>query len=153
MVVLGMTTACVTTEQANEAIQSQWIGQPSDLFFSNYGPPISQYALNGGGTIYTWRGGEVSRQVSPTYRAMTPQELEAQKNAPRTIINIGGNYNANQAPPGQVMVSPGRVDQLACEAQITTDASGIITNIRATRDTDGYGLAFSRCAEVFNVTS
>ncbi len=150
---MGMTAGCVTTEEANQAIQSRWIGQPSDVFFAQYGPPVSQFAMNDGGTIYTWRGGETSRDVAPVYRPMTEQEKAAARNAPHTVINIGGTYNANPAPPGQVVVSPGRVDYLACEAQITTSPAGIITYIKATRDTDGQGLSFSRCAEVFDVTS
>jgi hypothetical protein len=50
-----------------------------------------------------------------------------------------------------VMVKPARVEALFCEAQITADAGGMITNIEATRDTDGEGFSLSRCAEVFGV--
>ena len=64
LVVLGLLAGCTTTEEANQAIQGRWIGQPSDAFFSQYGPPSSAFPLNSGGTVYTWRGGETSRTVS-----------------------------------------------------------------------------------------
>ncbi|MEX6505894.1 hypothetical protein [Jiella sp. M17.18] len=144
---------CTTTEEANQAIQGRWIGQPSDAFFSQYGPPVSDYPLNGGGKIYTWQGGDTVRDIAPQYRPMTKQELEAQKKAPRMVINIGGNGMADEAPPGQVLVSPGRSEHLGCEAQITTNPAGIITAIHTSRDTDGEGFSLSRCAEVFGVTS
>jgi hypothetical protein len=140
---------CTTTEDANNAIRSQWIGQPSDAFFSRYGPPVRSYAMNSGGTIFTWHGGDTSRNVAPVYRDMTDAEKDAAKRNPTTIINIGTSYQS--APPGQVLVTPGRIDELSCEAQITTNESGVITDIKATRDSDGEGFSFSRCAEVFGV--
>ncbi|SJZ94081.1 hypothetical protein [Consotaella salsifontis] len=143
---------CTTTEEANQAIQSRWIGQSSDSFFAQYGPPVSQFSLNNGGIIYTWQGGDTQRTIPAQYRTMTKEEKKAQaKYGPRTVINIGGGAGYNSAPPGQVLVSPERTEQLGCEAQITTDAKGIITNVKATRDTDGAGFSFSRCAEVFGV--
>ncbi|MCB8837215.1 hypothetical protein [Aurantimonas sp. VKM B-3413] len=144
---------CTTTEEANQAIQGRWIGQSSDAFFSQYGPPASQFPLNGGGTIYTWRGGETDRNIPAQYRPTTKQELELEKKGPRTIINIGGDMSMDRAPPGQVLVSQARTEQLGCEAQITTNPAGVITAIRASRDTDGEGFSLSRCAEVFGVTN
>ncbi|MEF2073325.1 hypothetical protein [Consotaella aegiceratis] len=143
-------TGCTTTEDANLAIQSQWMGQPSDAFFAQYGPPASQFALNDGGTIYTWRGGDTERSIAAQYRPMTESEKKHAKDGPRTVINIGSDP-APYVPPGQVLVSPARTEQLGCEAQIATNADGIITSIRTSRDTDGQGFSFSRCAEVFGV--
>lgn len=147
---------CTTTEEANQVMQGRWIGQPSDAFFSQYGPPASEFPLNSGGTVYTWRGGETMRNVPAQYRSMTKQEKEfAEKHrSPQTVINIGGgNMSVDTAPPGQVLVAPARSEELGCEAQISTNAGGIITNIRTSRDTDGEGFSFSRCAEVFGVSS
>ncbi|MBO0902133.1 hypothetical protein [Jiella sonneratiae] len=150
----GLLSGCTTTEEANQAIQGRWIGQQSDAFFSQYGPPSSSFPLNSGGTVYTWRGGETVRTVSAQYRDMTKQEREyEEKRRGSTIINIGGNMAMDATPPGKVLLSPSRTEQLGCEAQITTDAGGIITNIRTSRDTDGEGFSFSRCAEVFGVSS
>ncbi len=154
LIALGLLAGCTTTEEANQAIQGRWIGQPSDAFFSQYGPPSSAFPLNSGGTVYTWRGGETSRTVSAQYRDMTKQEREyEEKRRGSTIINIGGNMAMDATPPGKVLLSPSRTEQLGCEAQISTNAAGIITNIRTSRDTDGEGFSFSRCAEVFGVTS
>ncbi|MER0239394.1 hypothetical protein [Fulvimarina sp. MAC8] len=151
---LGL-AACTTTEDANQAIQSRWTGQQSDLFFSQYGPPASTFPLNNGGTVYTWRGGETVRDVPAQYRAMSKEErkFEEKRRNNSTIINIGGSMSMESAPPGQVLVTPARTEQLGCEAQITTNDRGIITNIRTSRDTDGEGFSFSRCAEVFGVES
>jgi hypothetical protein len=38
-----------------------------------------------------------------------------------------------------------------CELQITTDADGDITDIRATGDTQSVGFVGSRCAEILGV--
>ncbi|WP_442578139.1 hypothetical protein ACSBOB_21640 [Mesorhizobium sp. ASY16-5R] len=141
---------CTTTEDANNTIRSRWIGQPSDAFFAQYGPPVRSYAMNSGGTIYTWRGGDTNRNVSPVYRDMTDSEKDAARKNPTTVINIATDGSSFQSPPpGKVLLTPGRTDQLSCEAQITTDGGGVITDIKTTRDTDGEGFSFSRCAEVF----
>ncbi|MBP0617543.1 hypothetical protein [Jiella mangrovi] len=155
-VVLVALAGCTTTEEANQAMQGRWVGQSSDAFFSQYGPPVSEFPLNNGGTVYTWRGGETVRNVPAQYRSMTKQEKELaeKRRSPSTIINIGGgNMSMDSAPPGQVMMTPARSEQLGCEAQITANSNGIITNIRTSRDTDGEGFSLSRCAEVFGVTS
>ncbi|MEE2950825.1 MAG: hypothetical protein VYD57_06150 [Pseudomonadota bacterium] len=148
---------CTTTQEANEALQSRWVGQPSDAFFSQFGPPATAFPLNDGGQVYTWRGGDTDRRIPAQYRMMTEQEKKNQASSPSTIINIalGGMSTgpSTYVPPGQVLVSPERTERLGCEAQIGVNASGIITSIRTTRDTDGAGFSFSRCAEVFGVTS
>jgi hypothetical protein len=51
----------------------------------------------------------------------------------------------------QVLVQPAQTVQLFCEAQITTDAKGIITHIHASQDARGAEMSLSRCAEVFHV--
>lgn len=151
---LGLLAGCTTTEEANQAIQGRWIGQSSDAFFSQYGPPSSEFPLNSGGTVYTWRGGETDRNVPAQYRDMTKQEREYEKRrGGSTIINIGGNMAMDATPPGKVLLAPSRTEELGCEAQISTNSGGVITSIRTSRDTDGEGFSFSRCAEVFGVSS
>src|SRR5690606_30522887 len=68
---------CTTTEDANNAIQSRWIGRTTDDFFAQYGPPVRAYPMNSGGTIYTWHGGDKRRDIAPVYRDMTDAEKEA----------------------------------------------------------------------------
>jgi hypothetical protein len=51
----------------------------------------------------------------------------------------------------QVLAQPAQTVQLFCEAQITTDAKGIITHIHASQDTRGAEMRLSRCAEAFHV--
>lgn len=50
-----------------------------------------------------------------------------------------------------MIVTPAHTIQVFCEAQITTDAKGIITHIHASQDTRGANMGLSRCAEVFGV--
>ncbi|MCQ8781506.1 hypothetical protein [Mangrovibrevibacter kandeliae] len=82
MMGLALLSGCTTTEEASQAIQSRWIGQPSDAFFSAYGPPASEFALNDGSTLYTWRGGDTERQIAATYRPMTKQERKSARSSP-----------------------------------------------------------------------
>ncbi len=162
---------CATTQEANKAIQSRWIGQPSDAFFAAYGPPLRSFPLNNGGAVYSWRGGETTRVVPAQYQTVQP--ADAQPLAPNplaqntrtttTVINPNPNTTVTKTTttsmsigmpsgqPQQVMVRPERVENLLCEAQITVDAGGTITNIQTSRDTTGAGFSLSRCAEVFGV--
>jgi len=159
--------ACTTTEEANKAIKSRFIGQPSDVFFSSYGAPISEFDLNNGGKVYRWRGGETSRTIPAEYMTVgNPSDPMAGKTNTKTTTTISQPNSSTTVTesrttsssvsfggfgPQQVMVRPARVEHLFCEAQITVEAGGTITNVEATRDTDGQGLSLSRCAEVFGV--
>ncbi len=170
LILLGMLAAalagCTTTEEANKAIKSRWIGQPSDSFFAQYGPPIRSFPLNNGGVVYTWRGGETTQVIPAEYRTIQPSQpatpLASSSNTVTTVTNPNPgttvtetrttNFNVGlQAQPQQVLVRPERIERLFCEAQITVDPSGIIGNIEASRDTTGAGFSLSRCAEVFGV--
>lgn len=62
---------CATTEEASTAARSRWVGQSADSFFSQFGPPASQYTMANGDTLYTWRGGETVRQTPARYAAPT----------------------------------------------------------------------------------
>jgi len=151
---------CKTTEEANKALRGKWIGQTADAFFIENGPPVSSYELDGGGVIYTWRGGETS-YVRPA-RVQTQGTTQPLNRSQRTVTTV-----SNPAPgttvtrtrttstsfgatmPTSVIVEPARRVDLFCEAQIATDAQGVITSVRINRDTEGAGLSFSRCAELF----
>lgn len=121
-------SACTTTEDANNAMKSRFIGQSSDVFFSQYGMPLSSFPLNDGGTLYRWRGGQTTQTIPAEYRT----------------IELNGKQQ-------QQLVTPARTEALYCEAQISTNARGIITNVQTTNDTTGAGFSLSRCAEVFGV--
>jgi hypothetical protein len=157
---------CTTTEEANKAIKSQWIGQTSDAFFSQYGPPIRSFPLNDGGAVYTWRGGDTTRVIPAQYRTVTPgAPADPLASSTRTTTTVSSpdprttvtetrttSMRVGVTPqPQQILVQPERVEALFCEAQISVDVTGVITNIQASRDTDGAGLSLSRCAEVFGV--
>jgi hypothetical protein len=70
---LSAVAGCTTTEQANQALKSRFIGQSSDSFFSQYGAPLSSFPLNNGGTVYRWRGGETVQSYPAEYKTVEPQ--------------------------------------------------------------------------------
>ncbi|UJW74342.1 hypothetical protein [Rhizobium sp. SL42] len=144
---------CTTTEEAQQVIQSRWIGQPIDSFFIQYGPPISQYPLASGTIIYTWRGGDRTRYIPPTYTMPEPARTVVRTETRQT----GSGQTVTQTRViardpgwGPEMISPPQYQQLFCELQITADKSNNIMTIRASNDTDGEGLSLSRCAEVLD---
>ncbi|MHA7968434.1 hypothetical protein [Rhizobium sp. CAU 1783] len=143
---------CTTTEEANTVIQSRWVGQPVELFFSQYGPPVSQFQMASGNVIYSWRGGDTTRYIAPTYTSPTPAQTttrtETKETQPGVTVTKTTTYGGYQQQPQ--MISPPRYEDLFCELQITADPRQTIVAIRATNDTDGEGLSFSRCAEVLN---
>jgi hypothetical protein len=159
-VLAAVVSGCATTEEANKAIQSKWIGQPADSFFTQYGPPVSSFTLNDGGRIYTWFGGEATRHIPAQYQTpkdankVTSSKTETRRNVDGTTTTITrtSSYDIGLPPPPR-MISPARTEQLSCEIQITTGADDVIRMLRATNDTDGEGLSFSRCAEVMGVKS
>ena len=58
--------ACTTTEEAQQVLQSRWIGQPVDNFFMRYGPPYASYQMGNGGEVYSWHGGDKTRYIAPS---------------------------------------------------------------------------------------
>ncbi|MBC2774378.1 hypothetical protein H6M51_16045 [Rhizobium sp. AQ_MP] len=151
---LPLLAACTTTEDANRALQSRWIGQPVERFFAAYGPPIGEYPLSSG-KIYTWRGGDKTRYIPPTYSNPEPASVTV-----RTDTRTDGAGNTVVTETRVVtrdpfwepeMITPPRYQQLYCELKINTDGTGMITAIRASNDTDGDGFSLSRCAEVLDV--
>lgn len=146
-------SACTTTEEAQQVIQSRWIGQPAEAFFTRYGPPIGEFELASGNTIYTWRGGDTTRYIAPTYTSGRPAQTvvrtetrETQPGVSVTETRIVG-ITPGRAPE---MIAPPRYEDLFCELQLTVDTTQMIRSIRASNDTDGEGLSLSRCAEVLD---
>lgn len=154
-------SACQTTQEVTQEIRGQWIGQPVDSFFIAHGPPASEYALSGGGTIYTWRGGEDSftrpAQIRTTSRGgqtigSSQTRSRTTQPTPGTTVTQSSTTSASITIPDftqNVIVRPAERVELVCEAQIAVDEDGIIEQVRISRDTQGRGFSFSRCAEVF----
>ncbi len=162
---LAVLAGCVTTEQAQKAMDSRFIGQPSDAFFAQYGAPQSSFGLNNGGTTYRWKGGETVINIPAQYKTVEQPATGIGSNKTKSTTTVSRpdanttvtetnstTFSMNVAAPAQqVLVAPARTVPVFCEAQISVDPKGIITNIRVTQDTQGAGLSISRCAEVFNV--
>lgn len=125
---------CQTTQKAAETLRSDWVGQSADSFFVTNGPPVTSFPRDNGGQIYTWRGGEATsvRPGSFQTRTVPTQTLDGRRTMTTTT---------SYQPPRQF--------NYVCEAQIAADPQGIIESIRISRDSDGMGLSFSRCAELF----
>jgi hypothetical protein len=159
-------SACVTTQDVSKSLATRFIGQPSDTFFAQYGPPINSMRLNDGSTVYNWHGGDSMIMVPAEYKAVDtpgsppiagnsttrtsvshPDDNTTVTNSSTTSWSLGGSPAGTQ----QVLVRPAYQKQLYCEARITTDPRGNIVSVEATQDTQGAGLSISRCAEVFNV--
>ncbi len=167
LIVIAALVGCVTTEQAQKAMDSRFIGQPSDIFFAQYGAPQSSFGLNNGGTTYRWRGGATVLNIPAEYKKVEQPSTGMGTSDTKTTTSVSrpdANTTVTESksttfsmgvslPPQQVLVSPARTVQVFCEAQISVDPKGIITNIQVTQDTQGAGFSISRCAEVFNVKS
>ncbi|MBD0414621.1 hypothetical protein [Oryzicola mucosus] len=160
--VVFVLSGCTTTADANKQMRSDYIGRQSDAFFARYGPPSSSYKLNGGGTVYSWRGGQTTVTVPAQYKTVdTPVYDPFGSTSTRTSTTItrpDDNTTVTETRTSrtdirtvqqQVLVSPAREKSLFCEARITADEKGVVTDIAVSRDTDGEGLSLSRCAEVF----
>ncbi len=154
-------SACQTTQEVAQEMRGKWIGQPVDAFFVMNGPPVAEYALSGGGTIYTWRGGEDSFTRPAQIRTTTVggQSIGSSQTrsrttnpSPGTTVTRSTTTSASFGLPAitqDVMVRPAERVELVCEAQLAVDSAGIIEQVRISRDTEGRGFSFSRCAEVF----
>ncbi|RKE84091.1 hypothetical protein [Rhizobium sp. AG855] len=148
-----LVSACTTTEDANNAARSRWLGQPVEAFFAAYGPPIDEYPLSSG-KIYTWRGGDKTRYIPPTYSSPEPATtiVRTETRSDGSGQTVTQTRVIRSDPFWQPeMISPPRYQQLFCELQINANKAGVITAIRASNDTDGDGFSLSRCAEVLGV--
>ena len=164
LIVLLALSRCASTADAEKAVADKYIGRDSDEFFSRYGPPRSYFELKNGGKIYTWVGGEGNIHVPEQTQTIVPAAPGAQKTTEKTTTTqkTTGNTTVTKSTTTGVSVGTPAIGipvvtkaaqdiPLYCELQITTDADGDITDIRATGDTQsGYSFG-SRCAEVFGV--
>ncbi|MFC4171933.1 hypothetical protein ACFOYU_07670 [Microvirga sp. GCM10011540] len=153
---------CKTTEEAARSVRAKWIGEPIDRFFVENGPPVSSYALDSGGTIYTWRGGEMDF-VRPAQYQTRPAFSSPMKVSERTTtvtahpapgVTVTRSKTTSSsfgfaAPQVTTMVRPPQHVHLVCEAQITADDQGIIQAVRINRDTEGAAFSLSRCGDIF----
>ena len=164
-----MLTACASTKEAEKSMATQYLGKPSDTFFAKNGAPQSSYKLNDGGTVFDWVGGRGTVQVPPVYRTVTPvmpampmmgtesthTTTHVSNPSPNTTVTTSRStsvgFSVGVPTAAQIMVTPAQTVEVFCEAQITTNAQGIITHIHAAQDTRGVGVSLSRCAEVFGV--
>jgi len=126
LVVLGVllaSSACTTTQQANEALETKFIGQSTDNFFLQYGPPSSSYQMNDGRMMYQW-------SERPRHYAMPST----------STVNVYGNTAFVNTTPGGTMT-------VQCEVRIVS-RNGKIEQILASSDSWGMWET-SRCHEVF----
>ena len=159
-------SGCVSTQDVSRSLATRYVGQPSDAFFAQYGPPTNSMRLNDGSTVYNWHGGDSMIMVPAEYKTVDtpaspplagnsttrtsvshPDENTTVTNSSTTSWSLGGSAGGSQ----QVLVRPAYQKQLYCEARITADPQGRIVSVEATQDTQGAGFSISRCAEVFNV--
>jgi hypothetical protein len=133
---------CTTTEEANTVIQSRWIGQPAELVFSRYGPPVSEFRTGTGNTIYTWRGGEKTQYIpaqystpaeQPVYGKTVTKTTSREKEPGVTVTKTTTSSMGVYVPQQPQMISPARVEELFCEVQITVDATDRIRAIPTRR--------------------
>jgi hypothetical protein len=151
---------CQTTQQAQQELGSRWIGRHVDEFFTQNGAPVSSFALQTGGTIYQWTGGNETRQevvrnpaaanAGPGWSRTTGTSNTVLSGNTATTTSTSTTVGFNPAGLVAALTGPTvRTINYGCDAEIATNAQGIIQNIRLARDTTGMGLNMSRCAEVF----
>lgn len=160
---------CAGTQEAEKTMATQYLGKPGDTFFARYGAAQSTTRLSDGGTVYDWVGGRGTVNVPPVYRTAAPpmmampamggiethSKTTVSNPSPGTTVtttrSTSVGFSVGVPTAMQVMVTPAQTVEVFCEAQITTNAQGIITHIHASNDTRGMGLSLSRCAEIFGV--
>ncbi len=133
VVLLGfVTSACTTTQDANEGLQLRYVGKSADDFFIKHGPPKTKYPLDNGKLIYIW-------SERPTI-----QHVPASSN---TTVNLDGDtaYASTTTTPASEII-------IQCEVKIIASETGMIEQIEAHGDTVG-NWETSRCAEIFRIRS
>jgi hypothetical protein len=120
--------ACTTTEQANEALSSKYIGKPVDQFFIENGPPASQYNTQDGRIIFVW--------------AESPQSITIPGSSHTTVTGYGNMATA------YTTYSPATNFDIQCQVRIVTNRSGKIEQILSHKDSSGVW-EMSRCNEIF----
>jgi hypothetical protein len=159
-VALMLLAGCKTTEEAQKFVATKWVGKQADEFFIQNGPPFSVFDLDGGGKLYSWRGGEgTAYQANPTAPRPAAGGFSDGRRTTTSTTSVSGNTTVTRTTTTSSSVSfnpaallapqpTHRAIPLYCEAAIATDPSGRIINVRITNDTRGQ-MNFSRCAETF----
>ncbi len=159
MVAAGLVAAalagCVTTEQAGQAIAARWIGEPSDAFFVQYGPPRGSYALANGDVIHSWRGGETTKHVPAQYAPVAAPAPTFQQPAfpsttfgaaPAPAPTFGGStfgassFGTPAAPPAPAPIYEKQVTK--SETRVETPSPGV-TRTTTTTTTSGGSIKFN----------
>lgn len=149
LVAIGLSfalAACQTTQQVDQAVRNSWIGQPSEAFFSMYGPPVSRESSDASGTAYVWRGGTTGLMRPPSLAFGSAAPSQGRGSFPA----IASGVSKVEAMQGFSSLPPQWVE-LTCEVELVADVYGNIQTLRISRDTEGEFFSFSRCAEVFGV--
>jgi hypothetical protein len=120
--------SCTTTEQANEALSSKYIGKPVDQFFIENGPPSSQYNTQDGRTIFVW--------------AESPQSITIPGSSYTTVTGYGNTATA------YTNYSPATNIDIQCQVRIVASRAGKIEQILSQKDSSGVW-EMSRCNEIF----
>src|SRR5262245_12608793 len=80
-------SACTTGQDALNVMTPKYIGKKADVFFSENGPPSSQYLLENGSRIYRWTTGETKMDL-PEATAFNATTYGNSING--TATNLGG---------------------------------------------------------------
>ena len=126
-IALFTVVGCTTTEQANAAMESKFVGQTTDSFFVDHGPPAASHNLDDGRVIYLW--------------AENPHSVYLPGSTTATV-NVVGNtawVNGWTSSPSSINVQ--------CQVRIIS-RDGKIEKIVAQSDSVGWW-QLSRCNEIF----
>ncbi len=122
------TAACTQRLTTTERFNRIYVGQNTDKFFLDNGPPISKFQLNNGDTIYRWS----SRAHSVPLPAVTTTSGQVDPN--------GSFYATSQTEGGGFL-------HVQCVLQVVASPASVIKDVSI--EADSLGLwHFSRCAEL-----
>jgi hypothetical protein len=116
-------SGCTTTEQANEVLATKFVGQSTDSFFLQYGPPSGSHQLNDGRVIYQWE--------------------ERPRHYTRPSTSTAKVYGSTT----YITTTPGATFDVQCQVRIIAK-DGKVQEILSSRDTWGEWQT-SRCHEIF----
>ena len=126
----------------------------SSITSSGAGDAVTTASRSHGTTRSAWlrRGGAIA--VAPGAQKTTEKTTTTQKTTGNTTVTKSTTTGFSVGVPATsttVVTKAAQDIPVYCELQITTDADGDITDIRATGDTQSVGFVGSRCAEILGV--
>ncbi len=116
----GCTTIPSIPPSPANPVAERWVGQSAGRFFANYGPPISDHD-EGGGRVYSWRGG---------YKT----------------VHVAARSAADNGKKGKPAAGA-RTLYLSCKADIETDSNYVIRSVHILGDMPS-ATGPSYCAEL-----